>query len=806
MEKRKCYKRSRHKSSLHQSQECLLHSSDSSNDDDIERSRNTNCKKICGSSEKLLHQRSPESVLFESQPLDLSCYVEFSPEILPSLRRKKLNLDESDRCDKKEIIENENELEATQLNKLSRQNSDANHFPLDKTLSINDEIKSDMNASQSMRKIESFSTDDHRVCNCDFRSSKSAYGTSCDYVSVPLQDTNFNSELIPRNQEYQHFSNKFETTTFCCESDGRTGRGGDARFDIVNEKNSRDTIETRSANNWEECRRILSNLRQLSSFKVRTANHEFTANSVSKNKKFEEVSWFSCNTTSSVTSEENSNERVAKRPHPFNETDKVDDNKIDDDKNYGDIRDKAPRIRARSTTPCSGSPPPAKRCRTTLKFDDDEEVERPQDPPDSAAVIHLLPVEKRNRSCICPSTKIAEGRWCSGSTVSPTVSILDLPLVSDSGGCSRCLNEHVRIDEYREKCACFQQKQKPSIKFVKKPITKIVLFCMWLIKRMTMLLKKSYGNFKHALSTSPSTKRQIEELSQIILTLRSENEQMINMFLEKITYLSDEVLQVRTSNTTALGSLTAEVSGVQEVSKKLAGNSETLMQELKKLHKVLENTRPSSPKELPPLPPPSVIVPSGNAPPPPPPPPPAPAPPPPPPPPPPPFQSLQSPSNLITPTTPNNGRGVRTPARKCSTPLLNRPSITVEDLLKVTLKKAPQNIKENRRNTIPGPKGPVVSLDMLRSVKLKSARRRTTDQIARSPRSARMIKARTASSLSLSPITDNSLGKILKQVDLNRRPRRLLSRASSFRDNVNGEDKQSPNAEGKDSELQSAIA
>lgn len=48
------------------------------------------------------------------------------------------------------------------------------------------------------------------------------------------------------------------------------------------------------------------------------------------------------------------------------------------------------------------------------------------------------------------------------------------------------------------------------------------------------------------------------------------------------------------------------------------------------------------------------------------------------------------------------------------------------------------NFKENRRNSLPGPRGPVVSLDMLRSVKLKSARRRS-EQIMRSPRSARMI-------------------------------------------------------------------
>jgi len=61
---------------------------------------------------------------------------------------------------------------------------------------------------------------------------------------------------------------------------------------------------------------------------------------------------------------------------------------------------------------------------------------------------------------------------------------------------------------------------------------------------------------------------------------------------------------------------------------------------------------------------------------------------------------LQSSGSSVQPTTPNSSRSkkCRTPTRKCSTPLLNRPSITVEDLLKVTLKKAPQSIKVLNQN------------------------------------------------------------------------------------------------------------
>lgn len=99
---------------------------------------------------------------------------------------------------------------------------------------------------------------------------------------------------------------------------------------------------------------------------------------------------------------------------------------------------------------------------------------------------------------------------------------------------------------------------------------------------------------------------------------------------------------------------------------------------------------------------------------------------------------------------------------------------------------------------------------MLRSVKLKSARRRTTDQIIRSPRSGRIIKTRTAPSLSLSPITknsENSLGRILKQVEINKRgPRRLLSSSSSFRENIIAKDNQLSSVDTKNNNSQSMTA
>ncbi|KAK1130507.1 hypothetical protein K0M31_018639 [Melipona bicolor] len=667
---------------------------------------------------------------------------------------------------------------------------------------MNDEIKLEMNDCQSLQKGRSFSKTrlDDYTCNTEFR-----YGYTLEPAT---QFATCNSKLKPRN-DVHNFLDKFQMTA--CESidqyeekwSGQDLLNG-TRFEIVNEKNLQDSrTGNQFTSNWIECRRILSNFqRQLNNLKIRTGNQEFFGNLLfSKYKKYDETRMLqenslSCNTLSSLTPEKNSNELTSKR-HFVDETDKIDNN-INNIRDYREIENKMTRIRTRSITSCSGSPPPAKKCRTMLKFDDEEDVEGPQESVASFTTVDLLPAEEKNvQNYFCPNTMITKTSWSAGSSESNT-STLNLPAVSNSDSYSACLKESIGNSFQMNKS--FRRLQS-----VKKPVAKIVLFCVWIIKKVTAVLKESYGNLRRAASTSMN--RQMEELSQVVITLRSENEQMINTLLEKVTRLSEQITQVRVSNTTAIDVLTAEISGMRDVTKKLTENNETLMQELQRLQQSLENMRSKSPKKLSPPSLPISLSSNSSA-----------VPPPPPPPPPPPLPplfplapsllSMQSPAQLITPTTPNSSgsRNVRTPSRKCSTPLFNRPAITVEDLLKVTLKKAPRNVKENRRNTIPGPKGPVVSLDMLRSVKLKSARRRTTDQITRSPRSGRILKTRTAPSLSLSPImksTDNSLGRILKQADVNKRPRCLLS-SSSFRENIIGRDNQSQNIE--DNGSQSMIA
>ncbi|KYM97141.1 hypothetical protein ALC62_12249 [Cyphomyrmex costatus] len=318
-----------------------------------------------------------------------------------------------------------------------------------------------------------------------------------------------------------------------------------------------------------------------------------------------------------------------------------------------------------------------------------------------------------------------------------------------------------------------------------------------------------YKKLQQKLIVSPLSSSWAKKFDHLVETMRSEKE-TLHVMSERMTRLSEDFDQIRTNTETTLNALTTNVNIFRETSKKMTEDNTAMLLELKKLRETLEESRLKSSQQIPlptscpsqfhPLPPPS-----------PPPPPPPPSPPPPPPPPPPsplplsfpskahtteskpsipppppllPSVSLQSQMPLILPTTPNSSRSSknRTPTRKCSTPLYNRPRITVEDLLKVTLKKAPQTIKENRRNTVPGPRGPVVSLEMLRNVKLKSAKRKSNDQSGRSPRNGRIVKNRIASNINLSPIltgSEGNLERILRRVNLNR-PRRLLSSSSSF--------------------------
>lgn len=444
---------------------------------------------------------------------------------------------------------------------------------------------------------------------------------------------------------------------------------------------------------------------------------------------------------------------------------------------------------------------------TTLTFDYEREVKKQKQTPEiRAEIADLLPDEKgieRSLDHLPSCEKIYWDHNVSEST-------LNLSTVSDGRSNSLQKVEYHRDDSYKRETSRDSSTQRDKNSHASRPrnicralITWVIALCICLKRKLLHLLNSSYKKLQQLITSlsfreTPRTKK----FYRLVTTLRSENEKMLRLLSKKVTRLSMDFAQIRKSTEATLNTLTIETNVIRETSRKMTEDNMTLMQELKKLRETLEEVRSkfsqpvslsssSSISRLPPPPPPPPPPPSFSI-----------LPPPPslsllpkvhtlelassiPPPPPLPVASLQSPMSPIkSPTTPNRRSNKSRTPRKCSTPLFSRPSITVEDLLKVTLKKAPQSIKDSRRNTVPGPRGPLVSLDMLRNVKLKSAKRKVNDQTGKSPRSGRIVKNRTASSVNLSPIltgSEGNLERILRQVNFTR-PRRLLSSSNSFRD------------------------
>lgn len=248
-------------------------------------------------------------------------------------------------------------------------------------------------------------------------------------------------------------------------------------------------------------------------------------------------------------------------------------------------------------------------------------------------------------------------------------------------------------------------------------------------------------------------------------------------FSATVTNFSQKLNQVQISSEISIKTLTKEVTILRDANEKLVENSSILVEELKNLHETLKNMQMTVKKTSSPQRPAALTQNVSSS-----------IPPPPPPPPPPPFPTSSIPfipppppplpkspfSRQNTPTPKSSKKHKKkTPAKKGSSTSSNRPSITVEDLLKVTLKKAPNNSKENtRRNSFPIQKGPLVSLDMLQSVKLRSSRNRPSDlKTKSSPRNRpATLNNQSKSSPKMSPSSsksENPLNRILKNVDLN---------------------------------------
>ncbi|KZC12661.1 hypothetical protein WN55_04127 [Dufourea novaeangliae] len=242
MAKRKCYKRSRRKQGLYQSQEMLLQKSGSSDTIDSIGNNDTPLRRNVGSSEQLLEQRSPESVLFDSQQLELSCCGDLSPEFAPKLRRRKLDLNnlntnyeqyESEiQKEMKLFKENQSDVEPQQ-----QKVDTSTLYPMEKTLPMNEEIKVDMHKCESIQNSKSFSNAvlGVRNYNTDFHSFKSMYDLPYGYVSEPGQFSTFNSDVESQNPRFHHFLDEFQSAASVCEPV------------LTNERNQRKKKNTRNS-------------------------------------------------------------------------------------------------------------------------------------------------------------------------------------------------------------------------------------------------------------------------------------------------------------------------------------------------------------------------------------------------------------------------------------------------------------------------------------------------------------------------------------------------------------------------------
>ncbi|XP_034944895.1 arp2/3 complex-activating protein rickA-like [Chelonus insularis] len=232
----------------------------------------------------------------------------------------------------------------------------------------------------------------------------------------------------------------------------------------------------------------------------------------------------------------------------------------------------------------------------------------------------------------------------------------------------------------------------------------------WMIENAFVIwIKKNYKIFHQlfGLMYAEALKKK-EKLYSVLLIGRNNNEYSLNMIENKITNVMQELHQIREANEETLSVLKQEITILQD-------HNKTLTKEMENISNVLENISMNI-KSIVSQPMKSIPVTEFLIP-------------PPPPPPPPPMPSLPTCFSLSTiPKLTKKNKNSRTPTKKSSEEL--RPVITVEDLLKVRLKKAPpKNEKENEKKSEAKRFGPVVTIDMLKKVKLKSIKCKSNENV-----------------------------------------------------------------------------
>ncbi|XP_053595426.1 arp2/3 complex-activating protein rickA-like isoform X2 [Microplitis demolitor] len=234
-----------------------------------------------------------------------------------------------------------------------------------------------------------------------------------------------------------------------------------------------------------------------------------------------------------------------------------------------------------------------------------------------------------------------------------------------------------------------------KFEWLKIPFKKISTLSNWI---KFFLKKKCHRIYKFFNSELKIHNENKEELSQVITLSHNkstENNKMLFLLTEKINGMKEEVTEIRTTSETIFTFLKSEVQSLKNIIKKLSDDNDELIKELKNVSQILEinkfNSKDSfkNPESLGvPLPPP----------------------------PPPPLPLSRTPS---VKKTPKNNKTC-TP-KKCLMPQETRPVITMDDLLKVTLRKAPQE----KPKPVDSDPRPVISLEMLKNVKLKSVKNRS---------------------------------------------------------------------------------
>ncbi|XP_074109945.1 uncharacterized protein LOC141534473 [Cotesia typhae] len=270
------------------------------------------------------------------------------------------------------------------------------------------------------------------------------------------------------------------------------------------------------------------------------------------------------------------------------------------------------------------------------------------------------------------------------------------------------------------------------------PFIKVFFFSGWIQNIFKKVCKKVYYSlFNSEIQIYPKTEIRLP-YKQI-----TENNKMLLLLIEKFDRMNQEIFEIRAASETTFSLLVNEVQSLKIYNKKIFNDNDALVKELKKLSQMLEVVQfnlKTAEKQA-----------SGGIPPPPP-----------------------LPLQLSSQKIPKNNK-MHTPKKSSIPQIEKRPVITMDDLLKVTLRKAPKIDKEKLRASASDPR-PVISLEMLKNVKLKSIKQRSQNYKVRSPIG---LKNRTRfQNVNLSPIMAGAVSPLSRILscgeNVRRRPRKIL--------------------------------